>query len=171
VVARFEPENHVREIVEGYIASRATLPLVVVGHTPYSGEYQVALQEAIEGDPRIQLVGSVWDQDMLDQLYANCRSYLHGHSVGGTNPSLLRAMGAGAPVTAYDVTFNRETTDGHGQFFTTAADLSPLIENDESHECSKRGLLGREHVTAHYRWDDVARDYLDLCTALAEGRY
>jgi glycosyltransferase involved in cell wall biosynthesis len=170
VVARLEPENHVREIVEGYVASRATLPLVVVGHTPYSGEYQVAVRLAAESDPRIRLVGSVWDQHLLDQLYANCRSYLHGHSVGGTNPSLLRAMGAGAPVTAYDVTFNRETTDGHAQFFTSADDLAPLIELDESHEHAKRGLLGREHVTAYYRWDEVARAYLQLCIDLAGQR-
>ena len=167
VVARFEPENHVREIVEGYAASDARLPLVVVGATPYSNDYERAVHAAAERDPRIRLVGAVWDQDLLDQLYAHCRSYLHGHSVGGTNPSLLRAMGAGAPVTAYDVNFNRETTGGQALFFLTPEDIPELLAADEAPERPKRGELGREHVITSYRWDDVARTYLDLCRELA----
>ncbi len=54
--------------------------------------------------------GGIYDHELLDQLYANARTYIHGHSVGGTNPSLLRAMGAGAPVLAFDCEFNREVT-------------------------------------------------------------
>ena len=94
VVARFEPENHVHEIVDGYHRARARLPLVVVGSAPYADEYTAAIEAAAEGDPRVRLLGGVWDQGQLDELYANALTYLHGHSVGGTNPSLLRAMGA-----------------------------------------------------------------------------
>ncbi len=93
VVARFEPENHVEEIVRGYSASLSTLPLVVVGSAPYSDGYTMSVRRA--ADSRVRFLGGVWDQDLLDQLYAGARSYLHGHSVGGTNPSLLRAIGAG----------------------------------------------------------------------------
>ena len=60
------------------------------------------------GDDRIRLLGGVWDQEKLDQLYAHALTYIHGHSVGGTNPSLLRAIGAATAVSAFDVTFNRE---------------------------------------------------------------
>jgi len=56
-------------------------------------------------DARVRLLGAVWDQDQLDQLYGNALTYVHGHSVGGTNPSLLRAMGAGAATSAFDVSF------------------------------------------------------------------
>ncbi len=107
VVARFEPENHVLEIVRGYAASAATRPLVVVGSAPYSDDYTATISEIAAADPRIKLLGGIWDAELLDQLYANALSYLHGHSVGGTNPSLLRAMGAGTGVIAYDVNFNR----------------------------------------------------------------
>ena len=93
VVARMEPENHVDVIVEGYAGSGCELPLVVVGSAPYGERVQAPGQGAAAGDADVRLLGGLWDQDLLNQLYANCRSYLHGHSVGGTNPSLLRAMG------------------------------------------------------------------------------
>ena len=73
---------------------------------------------------RVRFLGAIWDQDLLDQLYAHCASYLHGHSVGGTNPSLLRAMGAGAPVIAYDVVFNRETAGDAARYVRTATDVA-----------------------------------------------
>jgi glycosyltransferase involved in cell wall biosynthesis len=169
VVARFEPENHLREIVDGYVRSDAKLPLVVVGDTPYSDDYQLAVKAVAEADDRVTLAGSVWDQTVLDQLYTHCRSYVHGHSVGGTNPSLLRAMGAGAPVTAYDVVFNRETTGGHAKFFTNARELATHLESDDARGGDPRGEAGREYVTTHYRWDDVAASYLELCHDLAAG--
>ena len=66
-------------------------------------------------DDRVTFLGGVWDQQLLDQLYANAFTYLHGHSVGGTNPSLLRALGASAATIAYDVDFNREVLGGSGR--------------------------------------------------------
>ena len=124
VVARFEPENHVREIVEGYSRSDATKPLVVVGAAPYAAEYTEAIADIAASDPRIFLLGAVYDQALLDALYFHAYTYVHGHSVGGTNPSLLRAIGAGTPVIAYDVGFNREVLGDAGQYFTDAAGLA-----------------------------------------------
>ncbi|MDR1998818.1 MAG: DUF1972 domain-containing protein, partial [Frankiaceae bacterium] len=126
VVARFEPENHVAEIIQGYVRSRAARPLIVVGSAPYAEEY-TALVHSI-ADDRVQVLGPVWDQELLDQLYANALTYLHGHSVGGTNPSLLRAIGAAAPVIAYDVTFNREVLGDDGRYFADLAQVSEHIE-------------------------------------------
>ena len=104
-------------IVDGYARMGAQLPLVVVGSAPHAAQYASSVR-ALAGGSDVRFVGSVWDQEMLDQLYANARLYLHGHSVGGTNPSLLRAMGAGAPVAAYDVVFNREVLGEHGVYFS-----------------------------------------------------
>ena len=114
VVARFEPENHVDVIVEGYRRSNATLPLVVVGSAPYAAGYTDGIAGIAEADSRIRLLGGVWDQRLLDQLYAHALSYVHGHSVGGTNPSLLRAMGAGTAVIGWDVVFNHEVAGPGG---------------------------------------------------------
>ncbi|HQR78585.1 MAG TPA: glycosyltransferase [Actinomycetota bacterium] len=165
-VARFEPENHVLEIVRGYRRSAARLPLVVVGAASYSHDYAEAVARAAAGDDRIRLLGSVWDQVLLDQLYAGSRSLLHGHSVGGTNPSLLRAMGAGTRITAYDCVFNREVTGGHARWFTDEAEVARAVELDESAP-DERGKPARQRAETAYRWDDVIDGYADLCYRLA----
>lgn len=160
VVARMEPENHVLEIVAGFAAASSDAPLVVVGSSPYSDEYTARVHRAA-ADADVRFVGAVWDQNLLNQLYANAISYLHGHSVGGTNPSLLRALGCGAPVTAFDVNFNYEVTDGHARFFSTPAEVRSAVIADNADPASAqlRGKLGREHAAATYRWDDVADRY------------
>jgi len=170
VVARFEPENHVLEIVKGYRDSSARLPLIVVGSAPYADQYTAEIHRVADADERIRLLGGVWDQDQLDELYANALSYVHGHSVGGTNPSLLRAMGAGAAVVAYDVNFNREVL-GSGSFFSDPGGLAPILEQieaDPEHSVAQ-GRQNRERARERYRWDDVALRYEDLLRRLADG--
>jgi glycosyltransferase involved in cell wall biosynthesis len=170
VVARMEPENHLEMIVEGYEASRATRPLVVVGSAPYADRYrQRVMSHASE---RVRFVGAVWDQGLLDQLYANAASYLHGHSVGGTNPSLLRAMGAGTPVTAYDVGFNREVAGETARFFGDAAGVAEALAADEAdlEAAARRGEAGRQHAATTYVWDEVATSYAALCRRLLARR-
>lgn len=171
VVARFEPENHVAEIVAGYRASSAELPLVVVGSAPYAAEYTRRVRELAQGDPRIRLVGAIWDQEQLDELYANALTYVHGHSVGGTNPSLLRAIGAGTAVLAFDVNFNREVLRDIGHYFAAPSELAPLFEKAESdqRQMLEAGELLRDHARRNYRWDDVALGYEALATELRNG--
>ncbi|MEW9534399.1 DUF1972 domain-containing protein [Microbispora sp. NPDC049125] len=172
VVARFEPENHVDLIVDGYARSGAVHPLVVVGSAPYAAEYTRKIERLAEGDPRIKLVGGVWDQGLLDALYAGAATYLHGHSVGGTNPSLLRAMGAGAPVIAYDVVFNREVLGEAGTFFADAPSLAGALEAAEADPAGERsrGDAARERARTKYTWDDVAARYEALCRDLLAKR-
>lgn len=166
VVARFEPENHVHLIVEGYTASAARLPLVVVGSAPYADEYTARVRAL--GDDRVRFLGGVFDQELLDQLYAGAATYLHGHSVGGTNPSLLRALGAGAPTIAFDVSFNREVLEDTGTYFTTPGDVAARVEEAESdpRRTVGRGRAARERAK-HYDWDDVADRYEALVQRLA----
>ncbi|CAL4858603.1 DUF1972 domain-containing protein [Microbacterium sp. MM2322] len=171
VVARFEPENHVLEIVEGYRASAALRPLVVVGSAPYAAEYTERIRAAAGDDPRIRFLGGVYDQDLLDALYFHALTYVHGHSVGGTNPSLLRAMGAGTAVVAYDVGFNHETLDEHGLFFAHAADATrhfTALENDLP-LAGALGARGKMRAASDFRWDDVATAYENLAARLAVG--
>jgi len=175
VVARFEPENHVLEIVRGYRASSATLPLVVVGSAPYADEYTADIDRAAAGDDRIRLLGGVWDQDLLDDLYARSAGYLHGHSVGGTNPSLLRAMGAGAPVVAFDVSFNREGLADLGRYFDGPAAVTEQVEaterrwRDEPAAMEQLAADIRDRAAERYDWDDVTDRYEDLAARLASG--
>ena len=174
IVARFEPENHVLDAVHAYRESREVRPLVVVGSAPYSQWYVDKVREAARSDPRIRFLGGVYDQGLLDQLYANCVTYIHGHSVGGTNPSLLRAMGAGAPVLAYDVEFNREVTADQAFFWTDAEALTPLLDQVAGHEHDERlrelHRLGQQRVQDAYQWDAVTDDYEALIGRLAARR-
>src|SRR3954452_14904579 len=165
VVARFEPENHVDLIVDGYRRSRAQLPLVVVGGAPYADEYTARVHGL--ADERVRFLGGVWDQELLDQLYANATTYLHGHSVGGTNPSLLRALGAGAATIAFDVDFNREVLQTSGRYFTSADDVAAEVMAAESDPSAVRrdGNAARV-MAARYDWDDVALGYEALCQRL-----
>jgi glycosyltransferase involved in cell wall biosynthesis len=169
VVARIEPENHVGVILEGYRRSAATQPLVVVGSVPYPSEHQRRVQELAASDPRIRLLGGVWDQDLLNALYAGASSYVHGHSVGGTNPSLLRAMGAGANVVAWDVNFNREVLAETGRFFGAPEALAAILAETEARPDAGRdlGAAARARAASTYRWDTVAKDYEQLCEELA----
>lgn len=170
VVTRFEPENHVAEIVEGYVASDAELPLVVIGASPYADEYTAKVRSL--GDERVHFLGSVWDQDLLDQLYACSLTYQHGHSVGGTNPSLLRAIGAGTATNAFDVPFNREVVGPSGRFWTTPSELSELFESAEADPAAteQRAEQAMERVAA-YDWDEVALGYESLCVRLADRSF
>lgn len=171
VVARLEPENHVHVIVDGYVRSSAAYPLIVVGSAPYADEYIAKVEALAADDARVRLVGGVYDQELLDQLYGNALTYLHGHSVGGTNPSLLRAIGAGTATIAFDVDFNREVLRGHGRYFGAAGDLAELLADAEFFEdlTAERGDRLRQRAR-DYDWDRVADEYERLSRALAAGQ-
>ena len=170
VVSRLEPENNVEMIVRGYVLSRSAMPLAVVGSVPYASEYRSRVIEVANSN--VRLLGSIWDQELLDQMYAHCTTYLHGHSVGGTNPSLLRAMGAGAPIIAYDVIFNRETAGLAARYFADARGVATAINADELEltAAAKRGQEGQRRAAELYVWDDVARQYEELCRRLVRRR-
>ena len=171
VVARFEPENHVDMIVDGYRRSAARLPLIVVGSAPYAAEHTRRINDLAEGDDRIRLLGGVYDQELLDSLYAHALSYVHGHSVGGTNPSLLRAMGAATAVIAWDVGFNREVLGANGRFFGDAESAARAFEAAEDDPQLSHGLGAalQKRAELTYDWDDVTSGYEALATRLARG--
>jgi glycosyltransferase involved in cell wall biosynthesis len=169
VVARLEPENNVHIVLEGYRRGGCALPLVIVGAAPYAKSYVRSLSSTASADSRIRMLGAIWDQELLDALYAGASTYVHGHSVGGTNPGLLRAMGAGACVLAYDVRFNRDVLDGTGMFWTTAADLALALAAAESDRpaLGTKNSAAIERVAERYSWDAVTAAYEEMCLELA----
>ena len=172
VVARMEPENHVLEAIHAYRVSDETRPLVVVGSAPYSQWYLNKVHQAAADDSRVRLLGALYDASLLNQLYGNCRTYIHGHSVGGTNPSLLRAMGAGAPVLAFDCEFNREVTAEQAYFWRDAGQLADLFDEiaDDEIDLETFSSAGRERVAQNYQWEAVTDAYEDLIRTLATYR-
>jgi glycosyltransferase involved in cell wall biosynthesis len=171
VVARFEPENHVDMIIQGYTKSSAAHPLIVVGSAPYAAAHTRKIEQLASVDPRIHLLGGLWDQAQLDQLYTNALTYAHGHSVGGTNPSLLRAMGGATPVLAYDVEFNREVLGKDGIFFSSVHSLKAQFDHAEHHpsELARLGQRLQRRAQETYNWDGVATGYESLARRLARG--
>jgi glycosyltransferase involved in cell wall biosynthesis len=173
IVARFEPENHILDAVHAYRQCADPRQLIVVGSAPYADWYIDKVKRAAGDDSRIRFIGSLYDAELLDTLYAHARTYIHGHSVGGTNPSLLRAMGAGAPVLAFDVEFNREVTDQQAFFWGNADDLTSHLNDIAAGtfdtRLSELGRLGEQRIRDHYQWDTVAAAYDDLITAMAKS--
>ena len=163
LVARLEPENHVWEAVIGYTQSNQQKPLVLVGSAPYSAGYINRVKN--ESDSRTRFLGGIYDQELLNQLYAHCATYTHGHSVGGTNPSLLRAMGAGVTTLAFDCDFNREVTDNLALYWSSAESYAELLDNFTP---TDMGLQLQERVSRVYQWDRVTDQYVELIERMVD---
>lgn len=162
-ICRCEPENHLIEIVRAHRRAVRARPLLVVTHARASSRYARRLL-ALQSE-RVHFPGPIYDRRLLDPLRAHCHAYLHGHSVGGTNPSLLEAMGAGAAVVAHDNPFNREVLESCGLYFSGEEDLENALRRLDALTPEARRDLGRrarERVARAYAWDDCAAAYAAL---------
>lgn len=162
IVSRLEPENHLLEMVEGFELSHSELPLVILGNIENPNTYVQRL--LAHQSKRIRFIGTVYDRANLEPLRFFARAYLHGHSVGGTNPSLLEAMACSNLVIAHDNPFNREVLGECGLFFRNPRDLSSQIHAIDAGEVKiqvlRDGVLAR--IKKHYTWDQIAQLYLEL---------
>ncbi len=159
VVCRLEPENHVLEILDGFHRSASDKQLVVVGNHLQDNSYVRQLRAV--RDARIKMIGTIYDSEKLTALRYHSFGYLHGHSVGGTNPSLLEAMGCGNLILAHDNPFNRETLDGNGLFFRDASELAGLVNraDDDEFENARLRAGARLRARTSYRWPDIVARY------------
>jgi glycosyltransferase involved in cell wall biosynthesis len=163
VVCRLEPENHVLEIIKGYHQSSSQRPLIILGNQ-YADTPYVRMIRALACD-RVRFIGTVFDKQRLEALRFHSMTYLHGHSVGGTNPSLLEAMGCGNIVIAHNNAFNKEVLGGFGRYFFAPADIPALISEIEAMPANEQLELRsrvRERVSSTYSWDLIASQYLSL---------
>lgn len=170
IVCRLEPENHVLEILKGFQQTTTALPLVVVGDIDRQTAYIRKLL-AFRSD-RIRFVGTVYDQGKLGALRYYCRAYFHGHSVGGTNPSLLEAMACSNAVIAHDNCFNREVLGASGQYWSSSDEVTSLVKvlDEDRADALARGIMAREIVRTRYQWDRIADAYLELLNDVAEEK-
>jgi len=163
MVCRFEPENHVLEIVRAAAKRETGAPLIVVANSRADTAWQKEVMA--HAGPMVRFLGPVYDQEVLLALRFHCKVYLHGHSVGGTNPSLLEAMGCGSLVLAHDNPFNREVLGSMGRYFMDEADLENKLVAAEDTPDRQRQMIGdgaRDRVMNYYVWDQVATGYLNL---------
>ncbi len=163
VVARLEPENNVSMIIDGYNLAKTEKELIVVGNIK-DNDFVRSLQERAKGR-NIRFIGGVYDPLKLKALRIHCASYLHGHSVGGTNPSLLEALGAGNIVIGHDNPFNREVTDNKMFYFSDAEECAKAIEAVDELSDEKRSEyrnIGTQRIIEYYNWDRIADEYLKM---------
>ncbi|MDD4950734.1 DUF1972 domain-containing protein [Sulfuricurvum sp.] len=159
-VCRIEPENNVHMILEAF-AEITTMSLVIVGNWQNS-EYGRTLKEQYSVYPHIYLINPIYDQNILNQLRSNCTIYVHGHSAGGTNPSLVEAMHLGLAIVAFGVTYNRETTDNCALYFNNSNELKQIVEIISDKEILILGLSMYTFAKEHYSWKMIASKYAKL---------
>jgi glycosyltransferase involved in cell wall biosynthesis len=168
IASRLIPENHADLIIEGFLQSGTTKKLVIAGGANYDSPFHRRLREL--STPAVIFTGHIHDQSVVKELHCNCFAYIHGHSVGGTNPSLLKAMGYGNCILALDTVFNREVLDDTGMFFPKdAAALASLIRAIEADHKLVADLRerGPRRIIANYTWEKVAGQYDDLFREVA----
>lgn len=160
VVARLEPENNIRLIIEGFSKANLNMPLIVVGDFT-SSKYQDYVYEIMNGENRIYFTGAIYDLELLDMLRQNCFAYIHGHTVGGTNPSLLEAMIMKNIIIAHDNGFNREVCRESAVYFKDSDDLKNQMELIEKNpqEYSKLKDLAYNEVKSRYLWKKIVNEY------------
>jgi glycosyltransferase involved in cell wall biosynthesis len=172
-VARLAPENNVELTLDAIERLGEAAPkAVIVGSANFDNPITTRLK-ALQEQGKVLWLGHVADQDLLAELWQNAGVYVHGHSVGGTNPALLQALGAGAPTIALDTVFNREVLPFDQHLYPhDAAALAARIDTIISTDATQRDLIatGSDAVTGRYSWDDVCRKYTDLMVELAAAR-
>lgn len=161
-LCRVEPENNVEMILEAYAALGR--PLVFVGNWDRS-EYGRALKDRYKNHPHIVIHDPVYEPTALRAIRQKATVYLHGHSAGGTNPSLVEMMHFGIPVIAHGCSFNRHTTEDKARYFMSAEELSSAVQALSVDDAAQIGSDMAEIARRRYTWDQVARSYF----ALAEG--
>jgi glycosyltransferase involved in cell wall biosynthesis len=171
IAGRFNPENNIDAVATAYATSAVPLPLLVLGVANYDSPVQRRLEELAAADERIRLGGHVRDRQAFLSLLATAAAYVHAHSVGGMNPSLVEAMGAGAVVVAMDTPFNRETLGDAGCYFARGcADVAEVLGGvRRSAEAERSGLRAAAvaRVGERFGVDDVVDAYEDALRATA----
>ncbi len=168
-IARIEPENSILEIVEAFVKARTGLRLIVLGKLePERNSYHARVRAA--ADDRVVFPGAIYERGIVQALRFHCLAYIHGHQVGGTNPSLVEALGAGNAVIAYDNRFNRWTA-GEGQLFFAsveecAAHMARLA-TDDSGRLAHQQSASRARHERDFTFERVHRAYLDVLTSMA----
>jgi len=173
VVARLAPENNVELTLDALDLLRTDAPhAVIVGTANFDSPIEERLRD-MEAAGGLSWLGHVDDQDLLAQLWAHASVYVHGHSVGGTNPALLQALGAGAPTLALDTPFNAEVLPFPEQRFPhDAGVLAARIESIVNLPTLRQTMTerGQSLIGERYSWNDVCKEYMDVLVKLASRR-
>ncbi len=169
IVGRLIPDNNADIIIDGFMKSKSTKKLVIVGDVPYIDQY--AENVKLKANTNIFFLGYITDNSTLEELYHNCFVYIHGHEFGGTNPTMLKAMACGCAISALSTPFNKEMlSEGkYGLFFDKCPDsvsnLILRIESDNNQITHLRNV-SRNGLTEKYNWDHITEAYMKIMDKL-----
>lgn len=153
-VCRIEPENNSEMVLEAF--SQTNKPLVYVGNWEHNA-YSQELRNKYKEFSNIKMLDAIYDLDILYALRSNAGIYVHGHSAGGTNPSLVEAMFFGVPIASYDVVFNRATTADKAYYFKDSGSLLKIINTQ-----NLSGSAMKEVSEKYYTWKTISSQYAAL---------
>lgn len=158
VISRLEPENNIETIIKGVLDSNQSKPLLIVGkHNTTHGKY---LFQKYASNTKVQFLGGIFDKEVINNLRYFSDFYFHGHSVGGTNPSLLEAMASGARIVAHDNPYNRSVLNNKGDYFITSNDITQLLNHATSKsECGGYLAENRQRIKDYFLLDTVINQY------------
>jgi glycosyltransferase involved in cell wall biosynthesis len=156
LMARLEPENNVEMILDGYCLTAAKTKFIVIGNTGNGfGKYLV---DKYKNEKRVIFLGAIFDEIEVQTITAYCKLYFHGHSVGGTNPSLLDAMAARVPIAIHNNAFNRSIIKGNALMFTNVMDVCNLI-NAKKYLNEVNINNNYDIISNSFSWDQIISQY------------
>lgn len=156
-IARLEPENNLEMMCDAYIKSSINCPYIIIGnHLTKYGDY---LKDKYRQE-NIIFLGGIFKKDVLDNIRFYSKYYLHGHSVGGTNPALLEAMTARALILTHNNKFNRSVVEGNAFYFSNTEELTRLLDDSTLIEKKKNFTINNiTKINKTYRWSVVVDEY------------
>lgn len=163
VVGRFVPENNYETMLREFMASSSTKDFVLITNVEKNKFYEELRQKThFDEDKRIKFVGTVYDKELIKKIRENAFAYLHGHEVGGTNPSLVEALGSSKLNLLLDVGFNHEVgEDGALYWSKKAENLAGLIQKVEHGDFTDLGTKAKERVKRYFSWEYIVHEYED----------
>ena len=167
IVGRFVPENNYEIIIKEFMKSKVKRDLVIISNIENNPYYEVLKEKThFDQDKRIKFVGSFYDAVGLVYIRNNAFSYLHGHSAGGTNPSLLEALATTNLNILFDVAYNKEVGEKATLYFSKkAGSLSKVLNKVDTFtkkDLNKYGKLAKERILKEYTWEYVVERYKEI---------
>lgn len=158
LMARMEPENNIESILDGFNQSNSARKFKVLGDT--NNRFGKFITHKFNNDERIEFKGGVWDTPKIRLMQNNSYLYFHGHSVGGTNPSLLEAMASEALIAAHNNPFNKAVLTSDAYYFSNAADVRQLVENVQRKD-TERNMVNNNlrKIQYQFNWEKVIDQY------------
>jgi glycosyltransferase involved in cell wall biosynthesis len=160
LIARLEPENNIETILDGVVKSNNNAPFLVIGkHETKFGEY---LKNKFQSHSKIRFLGGIYDLNKLNNLRHYSNIYFHGHTVGGTNPSLLEAMASSALICAHKNIFNESIIGSDGFYFENTNDIVNHLNKIKKEVYPTFIINNLKKIETTYSWENINQQYLNL---------